>query len=125
MASPGVAGGAGVGGGAAAGVDQPDLPLVAAVVGGDQALQRLRSRQALAHECDAVGSVRHVGIGLGGDRAGARICPRHHRADGEELRGDGCAEIAGLQVHADDGKGGDDRVDGLRAHVSLGQILRT
>jgi hypothetical protein len=42
LASPGVAGGAGVRGGAAAGVDQPDLPLVAAVVGGDQTLERLR-----------------------------------------------------------------------------------
>ena len=82
---------AGVAGGAAVDVDDPDLPVVAALVVLEQPLQRDRGGRALVEVGEGLALVGDVGVGLGGDGADAGHGGRHDRPDGQELRGDGDA----------------------------------
>ncbi len=91
------------------GVDHPQLAVIPLGVGLHQAGHHLFRREALAQQRQAVGAVAHVGPGLGGDGAGARFGPGHHRPDGEELGLDSDPPDAGCRVRRHDGEGCDPR----------------
>ena len=92
-------------------VDDPELPVVAPVVGADEPRHDLIGAVALAEEGEAVGPVPHVRPGLRGDGADLRLGGGHPRAHRQELRLDGDAPFARLEVT------GDDRV--RRNHASI------
>src|SRR5579859_2889611 len=71
---------------AAVRVDDPELPLVPAVVRGREPFHDLLCAEAVAHEREPVRPVARVRIRLRRDRADVGFRPRHDRADGEEFR---------------------------------------
>jgi hypothetical protein len=90
-ARPVVAGRSGERRGASGRVDDASLALVAALVGGEQGVERLLRGLAVGEHAQAVRAVLHVGVGLGRDGSDGRPCGGNDGADGEELRGDGHA----------------------------------
>ena len=100
---------AGEAGAASVRVDDAELAVVAAVVGGGQARDDLLGGQSLAEECKAVRAVAGVRVRLGRDRSHVWLRPRHDRADGEKLRLRRDTPLACLEVARGDRVGGDDR----------------
>src|SRR5205807_10441196 len=72
-------------------VDDTELPLRAAAVGGSQPLDDLAGREPLPEQDEPVRAVARAGVGLRRDRTDVRLCPRNDRSDSEELRLDGAA----------------------------------
>ena len=82
--------------------------MVAAVVGGRQALDHLGGGEALREQREPVGPVTRVRVRLRRDRADAGPRPRDDRADGEELRLRRDAPLPGVEVAGGDRVGRDD-----------------
>ncbi len=95
---------------AAAAVDHADLPLAAVVVGRGEPLDDLLRAQPLPQERQPVRAVAGVRVGLRRDGADARLGPRHHRADGQELRLGGDTPLARVEVAGGDRVRRDDRL---------------
>ena len=112
-------------GGAAVGVDEADLAVVAALVLLEQPLQRDRGGRALVEERERLALVGDVGPGLGRDRADLGDRGRDDRPDGEELRRDRHPPrlaVGGAghdrERHAGDRSGGRDALV-VAGHLSL------
>ena len=88
-AGPVEAGVAGVGGRAALGVDDADLPVVASVVLLEEPEQGHRRGGPVVEVRERQPLVGDVGVGLGGDGTDLRHGGRYDGTDGQELRGDG------------------------------------
>ena len=97
-ACPVVAAGAGERGAPAGGVDDAELPLVAAVVGLGQALDDLLGRQALPQQREAIGAVARIRVRLRRDGAHPGLRPGDDRPDGQELRLHGDAPLSRIEV---------------------------
>ena len=94
--------GARVHGDAAARVHDADLAHGDERVAGQHAAQRRLGVRAVREPVEGVRAVRGLDHGLRGDGADARARPRAQRADGEPVRLDRGAELAGLRVQCDD-----------------------
>ena len=105
VAGPGHAFLPGEAGGAALGVDDPELAAGPAGVGLGQGLHHLLGALSLGEEGEALGTVAGVGEGLGGDGAGAGLDPGDYGAHGDELGLDGYPPLPGLGVVGHDGEG--------------------
>ena len=101
--------GAAIGRGPAFAVDDPDLPVVATVVAGCEALDDLFCAEPFAQQGEAVGPVTGIRVGLGCDRADTGLRPGDDRADGEELRLRCDAPLTGLRVAGGDRVRGDEQ----------------
>ena len=83
-------------------VDDAELAVLAPLVGADERPHDVLRRVALAQEREPVGPVGEVRPGLRRDRADLGLGGRHGGAHGEELRLDGDAPLARLEVAGDD-----------------------
>ncbi len=92
-------------------VDEPDLAVFPAVVGGQQPVQRGLRADAVRHQLQPFRAERRVRPRLRRDGPRARPGPRHDRADARELRGDRDPPVAGGHV------GGHDRERHRSAHL--------
>jgi len=80
--------------GAAARIDDADLPVFAPAVGPEQRRNDLLGSLARLETCEAKRPVSGICKGLSGDRTHARPHPRNDRADAQELRLHGDANFA-------------------------------
>ena len=99
---------------AALGIDNGELAAVGAgeLVLGEELRERLFGREPLAEQLEAARSVPDVHVGLGGDRADARLRPGHYRSDREVAGSDRDAPIAVHRIIGDDREGVDVRREG-------------
>ena len=86
----------------AARVDHRDLAHGGQRVGGEQLAERLLRADALGEPVERVRAVRGLDDRLRRHRADAGPRPRAQRADGEPVRLDGDAELAGRRVEGHD-----------------------
>ena len=66
-------------------IDDTDLSLFAAIVGGQQPIECFRCAQALRQQFQSTRAKRRVGVGLCGDGSRVGRRPRHHRAHRQKL----------------------------------------
>ena len=83
-------------------VDDPELAMVASLVGSRQPVDDLLRGEPFAQELEPLRAVARVRVRLGRDRADVRLGPRDDGADGEELRLDRDAPLLRLEIDGDD-----------------------
>jgi hypothetical protein len=116
--SPRLAIAAGESGGAAAGVDETRLALLALRIGVQQGTQCRLGRFAGRHASQTIGPIGRVGVGLRGDGAGSGGGPGHDGTHRRELRRDRNSPGRQGRVPGHDGKGGDGLAGDAQGEVS-------
>ena len=91
--------------GATASVDDPGLPLRAAIVGQDKRLKGFMCGAPLGEQRESVGKVAQIGEGLRGDGTEWGAHSRNYRTRGEELARDCHTPALPVSAASDDGEG--------------------